>query len=381
MKDKRIWGVVGAVVFAVAGGSFFVGARADDVIVPAVTPVRTAVAELREFRDDILSSGFVRGVRQADVAPKINGSVVDLRVEEGEAVFAGQVLAIVDGAELSAARKRTLLSLEAARKTLSETKDYHDQKVKEAEAKRESAEEQYDDGDITREERDVAREAEKSAEKLRYAEIASAEAEIAAAEGSALVSETALSQATVRAPFSGVVIERHASLGSFVTPGLPIYTIVSPDQIEIRATVPGSYADRVSLGEPVRIVLESGEEVMGEVFSIARAVGETAQRSLVRIRLAETHDSRPLIGSYVEIFIPVGEPRMNVSVPEQAIIERYDDAFVLVFFDGIAEKRRVEVGESRDGRVEVVSGITEGERIIVEGQAHLRDGDVVSEPE
>jgi RND family efflux transporter MFP subunit len=379
MKNKRIWSVIGAVLLVIAGVSFLGGARADEVVAPAPTPVRTVEVEMREFREEVSSSGFVRGVRQADIASKTAGYVVDLRVEEGDAVHAGQVIAVLDGAELSAARTQALLSLEAARKTLAETKEYYDQKVDEAEASREKVEDQYDDGEVSRNDRNIAREAEQSAEKLRYAEIAAAEAAVSAAEGAAFVSETALSQATVTAPFAGVVVSRLTSIGSFVSPGMPIYTIASPDELEIRVTIPGAFADTVSVGAPARVLPEAGAEVAGEVFSVAHAVGEATRQTVVRIRLSGDSVSLPLIGAYAEVSILTGEPTEGVAIPTTAVIERYDDHFVFVEEDGVAVKRRVELGEMTEESVEVKSGIGLGERVIVEGQDHLRDGDAVSE--
>lgn len=379
MKNQRIWSVIGVVLFVIAGVSFLGGARADDIAVPAPMPVRAVEVETHEFQKEVSSSGFVRGVRQADIAPKTAGYVVDLRVEEGETVYAGQVIAVLDGAELSAARKQALLSLSAARKTLAETKEYYDQKVDEAEAYREKVENQYDDGEVSRSDRDIAREAEQSAEKLRYAEIAAAEAAVSAAEGEVLVSETALSQATVTAPFAGVVVSRFTSLGSFVAPGTPIYTIASPDELELRVTVPGAFADAVSVGTSVRVLPEGSPEVSGEVSSIAHAVGEETRQTVVRIRLSGDSASLPPIGAYAEVSIPTGEPTEGVAIPTTAVIERYDDHYVFVEEDGVAVKRRVELGEMTEESVEVKSGIGLGERVIIEGQDHLRDGDAVSE--
>jgi len=381
MNGKQIWSVIGAVLLIIVGVSFLGGARADEVVAPAPTPVRTVEVEMREFREEISSSGFVRGVRQADIASKTAGYIVDLRVEEGDAVHAGQVIAVLDGTELSAARTQALLSLEVARKTLAETKEYYDQKVDEAEAYREKVEDQYDDGEVSRNDRNIAREAEQSAEKLRYAEIAVAEAAVSAAEGAVFVSETALSQATVTAPFAGVVVSRIASLGSFVSPGMPIYTIASPDELEIRVTIPGAFVDTVSVGTPIRIHPEIGTEVAGVVSSVAHAVGEATRQTAVRIRLSNDVMFLPPVGTYAEVSIPTGEPIEGIAIPATAVIERYDDHFVFVEEDGIVVKRRVELGEMTEESVEVKSGIGLGERVIVEGQDNLRDGDAISESE
>lgn len=383
MKGRQIWIAIGVVSLVLAGISLFGGAQADDVAVSATTPVRTAPVETGIFRPTIGTSGFVRGVSQADVAPKIGGYVVDLRVEEGDSVRAGQTVAVLDGVELSAARTQAVLSLEAARKTLSETEDYYDQRVDEAEAALEKVEKQYDDGDASEEDRTVAREAEKSAKRLRDAEIAAAEAVVASAEGAAIVAGTMLSQATVTAPFSGTIVARHRSVGSFVAAGTPLYTIVSPDELEIRTAVPAAFSTRVEVGAPVLIRPEHGaEELSGTVFSVARAVGEASRQTVARVRIdADREKELPSVGTYAEVEIPVDGSRDCVSVPERAIIERYDDTFVFVVEDGVAERRRVELGDSSDGCYRVLSGVSAGERVIVEGHGHLRDGDAVSESE
>jgi len=371
-------GIIVVFLAAGAGVSMFGGAEAEDAA-PAAAPVREAVVESREFRETTDTSGFIRGVRQTDVAAKTGGYVTGLLVEEGDTVYAGQAIATLDGSELSAMRESASDSYVAAKRAADEAEDYYDQLVDEAETAYRKVKDAYDDGNVGTRDLRIAKEAVKSAEKARDAQVASARAELAQAAGGHLVADVAAKNATVVAPFSGVVTRRYVALGGFVAPGMPIYTVATPDELELRVSVPATVGDAVSVGAEVRILPEHGDGLTGTVTSVARAVGETTSRTVVRVRI-ERNDGRtlPAVGTYAEAIIPVGEARAALSVPESAVVERYDDTFVFVEQDGVAAFRRVTLGEVTDGFREVVEGLEAGERIIVEGQGHLRDGDAVS---
>ena len=240
---KRIPFVYFVAAVAMIGLSFVairsLRAGQDTSVSPTVTPVQVEAVRAVAFRSERTVSGFVQGVRQADVAPKTGGYVVKLLKEEGDAVRAGETIAVLDGSELSAMNKSAQLSLDAAGTILRETKDLYRQTVNQAEASRKKAEDSYASGDITSRDLDIAKEAVKSAKRTRDAQDAVAAAGKTAAEGGTLVAGAAAANATVTAPFSGIITRRYTSLGSFVAPGTPIYAVASQDALEISVSIPG----------------------------------------------------------------------------------------------------------------------------------------------
>ncbi len=344
------------------------------------TPVLTETAETKAFRPTSSYSGFVSGVRQADVAPKTGGYVAKLLVEEGDRVSAGQVVATVDGSELIAMKESASASYAAAREAADEAGDYYDQLVDEAEANHRKVKDAYDDGNVGTRDLRIAEEAVKSAEAARDAQVAAVRAELAQAEGGRLVAEVAAKNATVVAPFSGVVTRRHVSEGAFVAPGMPIFSVASPDSPEMSVSVPGEVARGLSRGDTLAVFPEGDHEPMsGTIASVAQGVGITTQTSVVRIRLIDEEASRSVfLGQYAAVSVPIGPTRETVSVPASAIVREYDDTFVFVLTgEGRAEKRSVTLGESVGDRYELLSGVESGMTIITEGAYGLADGDPV----
>jgi len=349
----------------------------ETAVTTPATPVRVETVHTAAFRPERTVSGFVQGVRQADVAPKTGGYAVKLLKEEGDAVRAGETIAILDGNELSAISKSAQLSLDAAGKTLRETENLYDQTVKQAEASLRKAEESYDSGDITSRDLDIAKEAVKTAKRMRDAQDAAAAAGKAAAEGGALVAGTSAANATVTAPFAGIVTRRYVSAGSFVAPGMPIYAVASPDSPEVSVSIPGDLARGLRKGDAVTVFPKgSDESVSGKIFSIAQAVGTATQSSIARIRFEKS--PALLLGQYATVSIPVGPSRDALLVPETAVVHEYDDTFVFTVSDGRATKTEVTLGDTKDGRQEILSGLSSGAVIVTEGAYALREGTAVS---
>jgi len=351
-----------------------------EAAIVAQSPVRVETAIVSSFHPKQSTSGFVSGVRQADVAPKVGGYVVELLKEEGDSVRAGESIAVLDGSELSAMNQSAQLSLNAASKSLRETTDFYDQKVDEAQASLEKTKSEYASGSVSSYDLDIAKEALKSAKRMRDAQNAAASAGKAAAQGGALVASASVADVTVTAPFAGVITRRYVSLGSFVAPGTPIYAVSSTDTLEVSVPIAGGIVKDIRKGDEVSVFAEGADTpVTGRIFSVAQAVGTTTQTSIARIRFADPAVSALLSpGQYVTVSIPVGLSHESIMIPENAIVHEYDDTFVFTFVDGHATKTKVVIGDETDGRREIRSGLSAGTVVITEGSYGLRDGSVVT---
>lgn len=349
-------------------------------VLTAAAPVRVETVASRAFRPGRTVSGFVAGIRQADVSPKIGGYAVKLLKEEGDVVRAGEPIAVLDGSELAAMNRSAELSLDAADKTLRETKNFYDQKVDEAQAALDKTEHEYASGNVSADDLDIAKEAVKSAKRMRDAQNAVAAAGKAAAEGGTLVAKASLADATITAPFAGVITRRYVSLGAFVAPGMPVYAVSSTDSLEVSVPVPGGLVKDIRKGDTVTVVPEGSETpISGQVFAIAQAVGTSTQSSIARIRFADATASAVLRpGQYATVSIPVGPAREAILVPESAIVHEYDDTSVFTVRDGVASKTKVAVGEGVDGAYEIPTGLSAGEAVVIEGAYGLHDGDRVT---
>ncbi len=346
-------------------------------VVPASAPhtagpkaVKTVILSPTPFQPTATFAGFVRGVRQTSVAAKTAGYAVQLLREEGDAVRRGDTLAIFDDSERTAARKAAIDTLAATNRTYRDTEAYYDQKVSEAKSAYDNTERHG-----TADEADAANEAWRSAKRLRDTQVSAARAERTAATGTLDIAQASAENAIVRAPFDGIITRRILSLGSYVTPGMPIYDLVSVDTLEIPVSIPASVARNITKGTAVTIGPDSAK---GQVFSIATAVGEATQTAIARVRFTAGTD-RFVPGDLASIAFPTGPDRTALLVPAASIIRVYDDAFVRTVLDGTVATRPVTVGSGSGTFREVLTGLTPGEHVITEGQTYVRSGDPITE--
>lgn len=369
---KRSFSFVVAVV-ACVGLYGFAASGGSDEREPADSKVTVGTVSISPapFRAEAEFSGFVSGVRETTVSAKVSGYVVQLLFEEGDVVRQGDVLAVLDGSELDAAREEALLTLSAMERALRDTVDYYDQRVDEAKSAFDRAKRAGSSSDI-----DAAEESLKSMKRLRDAEVSAARTDKAVLEGRLSSAETSAENAVVRAPFDGVILRRDSSLGSFVSPGMPIYGVASVDALEIAVSLPASVASHVEKGTKVSI---GPDRIPGYVFSVARSVGVSTRQSVARVRFSSIQDGfRP--GDIVSVSFPTGTAREALLVPESAIMHAYDDTFVrLVSAEGFVMDRPVVVGATHEAYREITSGLSSGDRLIVEGQERVRNADPVNE--
>lgn len=334
--------------------------------------VRTIGVSPTPFQETALFSGFIRGVKQADITPTISGSIIRLLKEEGDRVYQGEVLAVLDGRTLLALQKSSLMSLESTNTQLKETRKYYDQKVDEAKTALDNA--------SGSSEHDAASEAVKSAKRLRDAELASLETQKAAREGSMLVSQANLSDTVIRAPFDGVVMRKNTSLGSFVSPSAPIYSIATQDAFEIVVSLPQNIADHITKRSTVS-VSDGTTSVAGQIFSLVSGADESSQQSIARIRFAPSAAAPQAfhLGEHVEVSFLVGAPRDALFVPESALISKYDDTFVYIVENGSVKRYPVILGTVSGDNREIISGISSGVHVVIEGEHTLSDNQSVEE--
>lgn len=380
--DKRFFAIAATILAVAASSAAAIGlhtgtetASVQRKTVKTVSDVPTAFQPTAEF------SGFIRGAKQSDIAPKASGYVAFLLKEEGESVASGETVAILTNSDISATQNSALASLEAMQKSYREIKRYYGQKVDEAEAALKKTRHDYDNGDSSRADVNVAEEALSSAKRLRDSQMAAAAVEKSSVTGSALSAYAQSDGLTVRASFAGVVTAKHATIGSFVTPGTALYTVASPNDLEIAVSVPGNTAANISKGSAVHILSDdNSRSTDGTVFSVAQAISETTQQSLVRVRFIDNDASAAFrLGEHATVRFATGASRMAILIPDRAIISAYDDNFVFTVQDGLVKKRIVTLGSGYDGQREILSGLDGSERVIVEGQYTQEDGQAITE--
>jgi membrane fusion protein (multidrug efflux system) len=218
-----------------------------------------------------------------------------------------------------------------------------------------------------------------SRELLSQAELDTVEAQLKADRARVAAAQAGLEDTIVRAAFDGRTGFRQVSVGSFVSPGTPITTLDDTSIIKLDFTIsenflfmlrPGLAVSASSAGLPNRAFT-------GKVTNIESRVDPVTRSITVRAEIPNP-DEALRQGMFMTVKLE-GEPEPTLLVPEGAIVPEQGRTYVFVVRDDVAEQREVRIGKRRPGEVEIVDGLAQGERVIVEGTQNVRDGSIVED--
>jgi RND family efflux transporter MFP subunit len=359
-----------------------------------IVEIRTAEAAVRSGAAGapnavLNASGYVTARRRATVSSKVTGKVMEIFVEEGKAVRQGQVLARLDDSQLRAMLNVDQAQLNAAKRATAE----NDARLREAELTLGRRQQLVKDKVISRAELDSA-EAEVEALKAR---IAMAQQQVEVAETQVVARQTDLADMVVRAPFDGIAISKDAQPGEMISPvsagggftRTGICTIVDMSSLEVEVDVSESYINRVKPNQPVEVLLDAYPEWRIPAKVITTVPSADRQKATVRVRIGfDQLDPKILPDMSVKVSFLDEKPepavagaaaRPRLLVPKGAVRTVDGTAIVFVVRGERAERRAVKTGANDGDLIEVISGLTAGDRVVTEGAATLADGARVKE--
>lgn len=287
--------------------------------------------------------GTVQAARRSAVASEILAQVLAIRVNAGDAVQVGDILVELDARDLDARLAQARQAAEGAKATMDK-----------ANADLERAQKLFTAGNLARSELDAARSA---------SDVARAAYE--QAQRAVEQSQVGRAKAIIKSPVAGRVVDRLAEPGDTVTPGQPLLNIYDPSALRLEVPVRESLATRLGPGQSVTVRIDALEEQLtGHIDEIVPQAEAGARTFLVKVVLPQ-HD-RLYTGMFGRLLIPTGE-RSRLLVPPQAVEQVGQLLFVTVLDDrNIPQRRMVTIGpQTEDGRVEVLSGLAAGERVML----------------
>jgi membrane fusion protein (multidrug efflux system) len=307
-------------------------------------PVPVEVADIRTGSVSAYISSTANLVAEFEVKvlSEVEGRVLSLQVEEGDLVRKGQVLATLVPDDEQISVKKAELKASNARLAYERAKDLVDKEL------------------ISREEFD----------KLEI-DFGIAEQELAEA-------QWALSRTSIRAPFTGRVTERMTQAGQHVQVGEEMFQVTDFDPLIARIYLPERDVIGLTEGREVRIRLNAAEQVAfsGRIRQISPIVDTATGTVKITVEALESPtDVRP--GSFVTVDIVRETRAATLLVPREAVLRELQKAHVFVATDDIAEKRAITLGLEEGDFIEALTGVKEGETVIVAGQGGLRDGSPV----
>ena len=360
---------------------------------PQLRPAAVAIAQRRSLSNAVTLSGEFRPFQEVDVHAKVAGYIRVIHVDVGDRVRHGQIMAILEVPELqaelqgtNASARRSKDAVRRSNSDLQRAQSVHDAahlnytRLKDASATH--------PGIIAQQELDDAEAKDKEAE----AQISAAEAALSEAENQldvAVASQhqyTALSDYTnIVAPFDGVITKRYADTGALVQAGtssstqaMPVVRVAETDVFRLILPVPESAVPDVHLGSSVQVKVPTLNRTFeGKVARFADALDQETRTMHTEVDVKNPKGSL-VQGMYAEISLVLTQKDSALTVPIQAVVRNGSEATVLVVnAQNRIEERKVELGLESNNQIEILSGIKEGERVLIGSRSEFRVGDHV----
>ncbi|HSJ08876.1 MAG TPA: efflux RND transporter periplasmic adaptor subunit [Longimicrobiales bacterium] len=308
-------------------------------------PADIAVVEASSLAGGIVLSGTLLPERTVELRAQVPGVVTRLAVDRGDAVGAGQLVAVIEaeGIRSAAAGAQAMVSAAQANVAL-------------ARQRYESSRRLYERGAISQID-------------LQTAEAAyeAAQGQLAAARAQSSSASESARRATVTSPIAGVVSDRMISQGEAVNPGQALVTIVNTTALELAGQVPVQAAARVARGQKVEFTLDAypGQSFEGTVSRVDPTADPATRQVGVYLRLP--NPNRRIVGGVFATGRVLSDVATSVLVvPESAVRTEGTDTFVWLIVENRLTRRPVVIG-ARDmstGMLEVVSGLAAGDRVL-----------------
>jgi multidrug efflux pump subunit AcrA (membrane-fusion protein) len=355
-------------------------------------PVHTVTAEVVAVEEERV--GTVRAHISSTLQSKVMGRILAVHVQPGDRVQAGQVLVEIDAREIEAQRVKA----QAAADELSAALQEVEANVQAAAQAQAAAKAQadlatatytrfkglYEQGAVSRQQFDEAEARWKAAqaELARASEMYSAatnrlqqvraKQEQVAADRRQV--ESLLDYTAVRAPYEGLVTEKYVNVGDMAAPGLPLVAVEDPTDYRLEIWVPERRLADIALGREVGVVIDAlgAQRILGTVVEIVPNANPMSRSGLVKVQVPPLPSLRT--GLFGRAFFTAHQAEA-LTIPREAVFERGQLRGVYVV-DGrnVAHLRWITVGREKDGKVEVLSGLDAGERIVAARVPGLEEG-------
>ena len=309
---------------------------------PAPVAVKMSRVEATALPQTITAVGSLRSDESVTLRPEVAGRITEIRFQEGQPVVKGMPLVRLDPTINQAEVRQARANLTLAKAKYERSADLAGRNFISGQAK------------------DEAR---------NNLEIAASTVALA---------EARLAKLEIRAPFSGIIGLRSVSVGDYVAPGTDLVKLEAIDPLKVDFRVPEVFLRDVQAGQPVEVSLDAlpGKVYDGKVFALDPLV-DAAGRSLVIRAQVRNQDAAMRPGMFARVRLITRVDKDAMILPEEALVPQGSEQFVFKVVDSRVSRVKVETGQRRDGKVEIVSGLGKDDLVVTAGQAKLREGATV----
>lgn len=324
--------------------SFMLGMIALAEVQAAELPFALAKAHYQPLLQEQILDGVVEAVNRSTVSAQTSGRVKEILVDVNDYVEQGATIIRLEDIEQRARLKQ-------AEAQLSEARAHY----QEAQAEYERVKNIYAKKLVSKSEMDTV-----------TAALRAAEARLEVARSGVVQAKEELDYTVIKAPYAGIVLERHVELGEAVQPGQPLMTGFSLEQLRVVANVPQRLIDQVRQHSQARVILpDEQQNVAAERLTFFPYADPESNVFKVRVYLPK--NTRKLYpGMFVKTAFAIGETKQLI-IPKQAVVYRSEVTGVYVVKDHRVDLRQIRVGRTvEDNMIEVLAGLDAGEQVALD---------------
>ncbi len=326
-------------------GSFFVGcSKFESKNEERVILVKTMTVSPS---NNIVGNSYV-GLVEEELSTSLSfqsiGNIENIYVGEGQRVSKGQLLATLNKANLKSTHDMALSTLKRAKDGYERLKLLHD------------------NGSLP---------------EIKWVEI---QTSLQQAISSEEIARKGLQNAELRAPYSGIISKKNAEVGSNVIMGMSVFTLVKTDNVKIKISIPEKEISKIKIGDPVSINVSAlGNKVFNAKITEKGVAGDMLSHTYdARIKINNSNNEL-LPGMVCNVSILKEGETQNIVLPNSCIqIDNNDNKFVWIDKNGVAEKRIISTGGFVGDGVIVAGGLSEGDKVIIEGNSKVSQGMKIS---
>ncbi len=338
-----------ALLAAVGVGAFWLGKSqtATPAAMPASAPAKTdggtvveaAVVKTSKLAQGITAVGSLRSDESVVIRPEVAGRIAEILFQEGKPIRKGSTLVRFDASVQKAELQQAEANLNLNKNKLERAIDLQKKGFISSQAKDE------------------------------------AENNFRVAQASHDLASAKLTKLEIKAPFSGTVGLRSVSVGDYIRDGQDIANLEALDPLKVDFRVPEIFLKQVASGQSLQVNLDAfpNQAFEGKVLAINPLLDANG-RSIVIRAVVKNADARLRPGMFARVRLLTSDVQDAMTIPEQALLPQGEEFYVYRVIDGRAARIKVEIGQRREGVVEIFRGVAKDDVIIIAGQLKIRDG-------
>jgi len=327
--------------------------KTDAAPAPAAPPVSVVTDTVTniEAPRTLRLTGTLRGERETDLAANVSGRVTSMKIERGERVTKGQLIAEVDvsNAALALAEARVAVQTSKTQEAINQVDCERYERLK----------------------------ANKAVTDLEYDQVTAkcktAPLNREAAEARQSIAAKNVGDGRIRSPFAGIVTDRYIEVGEYVQPSTRVASLAQVADLRLEFSLPEQNYPDVQLGQSVdfRVAAYGTQRFSGAVSHVSGAVRET--RDVLVEASVKNPDHKLLPGMFADVELTVGHETLP-SIPKAAAFDANGKLNVFVVQDGTLDQRVLQPGPEVDGRLSVRRGVLPGEHVVAAYRPELKNG-------